>query len=264
MNTRNPTPTRTRLDASLRTLDAAETLSAEQRQRAAVTLERIMANAPAAGAAPVRRSRRRLLLLPAAAAALALVAVAVPLASTPQRAYASWTAVPTALTPAETTLVAPACRKELRGGSLDLGRANLVLAERRGEYVVLLYRTDNPDVSGSCLAHNPPGTDDVDDVRAAIGGSSGPALAAPPRSFTEGALADFRDASVTDGAVGADVTGVTIRTGERTVQASVRNGRYVAWWPGPSTNHNGQETLRYDLTLTDGTVVRDAPPTRPN
>lgn len=267
------------LDTRLRSLDAAGHLTADHQRTASATLERIVATTPTDGPGvpdatpPLRRARRRLLLLPTAAAAL-VAAVIVPLGGEGGgRAYASWTAVPTALAAAEIDVVAPACRKQLRGGSLDLQRARLVLAERRGEYVVLLYRTDDPDMSGSCLAHNRKGTDDVDDVNAGIGGGSGPALTAPARSFTQGAIADYRRASVTDGAAGAEVAGVTIHAGDLTVQASVSNGRYVAWWPGSAFERDpGRASgevgprliLTYDLILTDGTVIRDAQPTRPS
>ncbi|MEV0568331.1 hypothetical protein [Dactylosporangium sp. NPDC050588] len=110
-------------------------------------------------------------------------------------------------------------------------------------------------MSGSCLARQPRGTDDVDDLQAAVGGGEGPALIPPALGFTQGALAGYRNASITDGAAG---TGVTVHAGDHTVQASVRDGRYVAWWPGPSTG-----VLTFDLTLADGTVIRDATPHPP-
>ena len=284
MNTHIPGVANSRLDAALRSLDAAGTLTAEQQQRAAATLERIVATAPAASSthrgatAPARRSRRRLLLIPVAAAALTAAVIVFP-GEGGGRAYASWTPVPAALTAAEIDIVAPACRERLdslRRGSpapLDMQRARLVLAERRGEFVALLYRTDDPDMSGSCLAHNRQDTDDVDDVVVGIAGGSGPARPAPARGFTQGAISDFRDASITDGAAGAGVAGVTIHAGGLTVQASVSNGRYVAWWPGPAFERNGDQpsgeggpplTVTYDLTLADGTVVHDAQPAHPS
>ena len=70
-----------------------------------------------------------------------------------------------------------------------------------------------------------------------------------------------------DGKIGAGVVGVTIHTGRLTVVATVKDGWFGAWWPGPALKpvppHPG-ETLRLgeaftvDLTLTDGTVVHDA------
>ena len=54
--------------------------------------------------------------------------------------------------------------------------------------------------------------------------------------------------------------------------ATVENGRYVAWGPGQAftnleapSGHGGPEPMfTYDLTLADGTVVRDATPARPS
>jgi hypothetical protein len=263
---------------------AVPAMTAEQRRHAAAMLELIVATpptadapagraAPAGSAAPAGTARRRLILgaaaVSATAAGLTAIAVVVPGDVGGGRAYASWTPVPTAATAAEVATVGTACRERLRdlGGRLDLERAQLVLAERRGEYVALLYRTDAPDMSGSCLAHQPPGTDDVDDVRAAVGGGSGPAIPAPARGFTQGALADYLDASITNGAAGTEVAGLTVHAGRLTVQASLRNGRYVAWWPGPAFGPNRDQPsgeggpqliISYDLTLTDGTVIRDA------
>ena len=107
-------------------------------------------------------------------------------------------------------------------------KAKLVLAERRGDYVALLYRTDNPDTAASCLAHNLEGSTRVSDIQTGAGGSSGPALKAPPRGFTQGAIGEDSGFSITDGAVGKEVKGVTIHAGAHTVKASVQNGWYAA------------------------------------
>jgi hypothetical protein len=164
----------------------------------------------------------------------------------------------------------------LHGSSLNPDRAKLVLAERRGEYVALLYRTEDPDVSGACLVRNPKGSTDVHDVEAGVGGSSGPALKAPARGYTQGAISQFggtQKASITDGAVGDAVTGLTIHAGAFTVTASVQNGRYVAWWPGPAFESGPRKPsgkggpgliLTYELSLADGTVIHNAQPTRPS
>ncbi|GIF75891.1 hypothetical protein [Asanoa siamensis] len=258
------------LDETLRSLDAATPLTDAQRRRAASTLDHIISTPPER----VRRPRRRLVLATAAGVvAVAGAAFVLPGGVGGGRAYASWTPTPAPLTDAEIALIAPECQDRLGGSRvLDLARAKLVLAERRGEYAVLLYRTDNPDVSGACLAHHVAGSDDVDDVASGVTGSSGPALTAPPRGYTQGGIADFGDASITDGAVGADVTGVTVHARNLSVQASVANGRYVAWWPGPAFDHDAPRPsgeagptlfITYDLTLRDGTVIPDAQPDRP-
>jgi hypothetical protein len=248
------------LEASLRSLDAATPPTFEQYGRAADGLDRIVATP----APPARRRPGRWVLIPVAVAALAVALVVLPWGRGGGRAYATWTPVPVALTPAETDLVGSACKKEIRG-YMDLQQATLALAERRGEYVAMLYRTDKPDNSAFCLSHNLPGTDDVDDLSTAAGGGSGPAELAPPGTFTQGALADFGEASITDGAAGADVAALTVHAGEFTTQATVRGGRWVAWWPGPAIEWigNGPETrdlMTYDLTLKDGTVIPAAQP----
>jgi hypothetical protein len=272
-----------RIESVLRSLDAADArLSAGEQERAAETLERIVATAPAFGAgepaarAPARRARRRLALVPAAAIVLIAGWAVVQGDRGGDAAYASWSATPASVASDELDAAASACRDQLQGSSLDADRAKLVLAERRGDHVALLYRTEDPDMSGACLVHNPKGSTDVGDVDSGAGGSSGPALKAPARGFTQGAISQFGGApgaSITDGAVGDAVTGVTIHAGDLTVNASVRNGRYVAWWPGaafesgarePSGEGGPEPILTYDLTLADGTGIRDAQPTLPS
>lgn len=268
-----------RTDSPLRSLDAAvATLTDEEQTRAQQTLERIVATAPTTAAtqpqrpAPARRLRRRLILIPAAAAALAAGSVVVQAVHGGEPAYASWTSTPAAVARHDLDAAATACQDQLRhlGSSINPDRATLVLAERRGDHVTLLYRTENPDASAACLVRNPPGTTDAQEVGIGVGTSDGPAPKAPPTGYTQDTVAQFAGASITDGAVGAAVTGVTIHTGTRTVTASVHNGRYAAWWPGTAfpngptqpSGHGGPEpSITYDLTLTNGTVIHNAAPT---
>jgi hypothetical protein len=72
--------------------------------------------------------------------------------------------------------------------------------------------------------------------------------------------------------VGVDVIGVTIHAQDLTIQASVANRRYTAWWPEPASHQDGKASsgkatarpsVTYDLTLRDGTVINDAQPDRP-
>jgi hypothetical protein len=268
------------IDSELRSLDASvASLTADEQERAAETLERIVATAPSFGdprpaaPAPARRFRRRLLLAAAAAITLIVGSAVVQGGRGGDAAYASWSATPASVASHELDAAASACRDKLHGSSIDPDRARLVLAERRGDYVALLYRTETPDMSGACLVSNPKGSTDVDDVAMGVGGSSGPALKAPARGYTQGAIFGSQGASITDGAVGDAVTGVTIHAGTLTVNASVQNGRYAAWWPGPafesgSRNPTGEGgpklMLTYDLTLADGTVIHNAPPTLPS
>jgi len=122
------------------------------------------------------------------------------------------------------------------------------------------------------VALNPPGTTKVSDVESGVGGSDGPASApnVRARAFWPGSIAQFGEpqpASVTDGTAGSEVTGVTIHAGSLTVTATVKDGRYAAWWPGaafekgplpPSGQGGPLDILTYDLAFTDGTTLRNA------
>jgi hypothetical protein len=266
-------------ESALRSLDAAAApLTEPERHRATIALERIVTTAaptgaPQPGTLTPARSRHRLILVPAAALVLTVALVVVQSVRADDQAYASWTAVPATVAGHDLDAVAAACKDKLRGSDIDLDRAGLVLAERRGDHVALLFRTDDPDMSAVCLARNPRGSTEVDGVDTAVGGSSGPALQAPPESYTQGTIAQLDGASVTDGAVGDEVRGVTIHAGTLTVEASVQNGRYAAWWPGDAFKSgalpqsgagNPELILTYDLILRDGAVIHDAQPTRPS
>lgn len=109
-----------------------------------------------------------------------------------------------------------------------------------------------------------PGSASVDHIDTGVGGGDGPAAAAPPRQFTQDTITQFGGhnlASLVDGAVGADVAAVTIHASGRLVEATTRDGRFAAWWPGeafadgpsqPSGKGGPQLNLRYDVTLTEG------------
>ncbi|MBU2665102.1 hypothetical protein KOI35_16490 [Actinoplanes bogorensis] len=252
----------------MKALDAATPPTFEQYARAADTLDRIVAT-PLEESERSETSKKKQLrtwmLVPALAAAAAVLLVLAPWGRS-SRAYATWTPVPVPLSADESGLVGPACRKQLSGSAyLDLDHARLVLAERRGEYVALLYRTENPDMAGFCLAHNVPGTNDVDEVKSGSAGGSGPAETTPAGRFTEGALASFPAASITNGAAGVGVTGLTIHTGGLTVEATVRDGRWVAWWPGQAIAKDEEGEWRdvprtYDVLMNDGRVIKNAQP----
>lgn len=273
----------THTDAALRSLDSAgATLTVGEQQRAEATLEGILSSESSSGAPqPVlpplaRRFRRRLLLVPTTALVLIVGSVVVQADRDGDAAYASWTATPVAVSADDLVAAGTACQEMLqRDDTIDGDRARLVLGERRGDYVALLYRTEDPDLSAPCLVRNPQGSTDVDDLDFGVAGSSGPALKPPATGFTQGAVFehDHGASSITDGAVGEKVTGVTIHAGDLTAQATVANGRFAAWWPGPAFASGPVEpsgrggprlSLTYDLTLADGTVIQDAQPTLPS
>ena len=63
------------------------------------------------------------------------------------------------------------------------------------------------------------------------------------------------------------IVAVTIHAGGRTVEASIADGTYAAWWPGtafdpttldaPSGPGGPEPAITYDVTLRDGTVLQD-------
>lgn len=74
--------------------------------------------------------------------------------------------------------------------------------------------------------------------------------------------------SVVSGSVGADVASVTVRGADVDGAATITDGKYAAWIPGPMfengnapSGEGGPEAIvSYTLTLNDGTVLRNAVP----
>ena len=277
---------RTPTDLDLRSLDAADAaLDPSQRLRADAMLERIIAAPVTPEHAPLRAGRqrhfaRKVIWIPVAAAAVAVGSIIIPGPGAPATAYASWTSTPSAVAARDLEAVTQACRDKAAelGDHLpgfDAATIPVAIAERRGDFVAVLFLQDNPAVDVSCVAMNRPGSSDVDDITTAGGGSSGPAPTPPAGRIIPGGVSQFGGqppASFTNGWVGAGVAGVTIHAGPQSITATVKNGRYVAWWPGkafadgpqqPSGQGGPRINLTYDVTLTDGTTktnVNPAPP----
>jgi hypothetical protein len=271
-------------DFDLLSLDAADAaLDPSQRLRADAMLERIIAapvtpeNAPV-GAGRQQRFSRKLIWVPVVAVAVAVGSIVIP----PGRggsatAYASWTSTPSAVAASDLEAVTQACRDQIaeltaHGPRIDAATIPVAIAERRGDFVAVLLQLDNPDYSVSCVATNRPGSSEVDDISAAAGGSDGPAWIPPAGRITQGGSSQFgaqQPASFTTGSAGAGVVGVTIHAGRQVITATVKNGRYFAWWPGkafadgphqPSGKGGPAVILTYDVTLTDGTTKTNVSP----
>jgi len=280
---------RTPTDLELLSLDAADAaLDPSQRLRADAMLERIIAAPVIPDYAPVgarrqQRFSRKLIWVPVVAAAVAVGSIVIP----PGRgggsatAYASWTATPSAVAAGDLETVTQACRGQIaeltaHGPKIDAATIPVAIAERRGDFVAVLLQLENPDYSVSCVATNRPGSSDVDDLHAAAGGSDGPAPIPPAGRITQGGVSQMGDqppASFTNGSAGAGVVGVRIHSGTQVITATVKNGRYVAWWPGkafadgphqPSGKGGPAVILTYDVTLTDGTTKTNVSPARPD
>lgn len=284
----------TSLDARLRALDPAPPTTPAERARLDTRLEAMLTTVPATVAEPtevasVRGSARttgragalrprRVAGLLAAAAAVAVVGVLLPSPDGRDVAWATWTPEPTAATPAEVAAVADRCRDRVsRGGpeGWSADAMSVALAERRGDVVAVVLRDPERDLSGYCLADLPSGATEPRALEVALAGSEGPPAVAPADGFLEGSTVQFGGdeiVSMTDGAVGDDVVGLTIHADGHTVEATVEDGRYTAWWPGrvfadvdpgPSGAGGPEPQLTVDLTLADGTVLRGVAPAEP-
>jgi hypothetical protein len=263
------------ITAALRDLDPAErtVLTDAERERADATFARILATpshdqAPEESDRPRRRWRR--LLVPAV-----LVGAAVPaLLLNGGSAFASWTPEPGPLTGAAAAKAATACRAAL---AMPVPEEPFVIAERRGKWTYVLI--DGPEVKASCLM-----SDELigqkapaDHEAGFMGNYSTDPDKAPTVARDSIVETDSMEGSVpapghwpfnthggyvtwVQGYVGSDVTGVTLHPPVGPdVQASVRSGRFTAWWPrgvfkGDRPGAGGAWT--YTATLADGSTRR--------
>jgi hypothetical protein len=179
-------------------------------------------------------------------------------------AYAGYSASPTTPTPAELKPAIAECKQWLRPSSVNDGYpGRLVLTDKRGSYVVALYAigpnsqfcifgegADEGGGGGSgVLAGNPaPGQDQLG---VPSGGASG--AVGFPGGNTE---ADEY------GLAGRGVTAVTfILRHHKTVNATVENGWYFAWWPEMVTQESpwGSRPVAVRVTTASGTVTSPMP-----
>ncbi len=202
-------------------------------------------------------------------------------------AYASWTATAQAVADRDRNTAVRECRDALRGPfwarneggpeQFDPQAATVALTERRGDLVSVLLRDEGArkDFSGFCVVTLKQGATSGTVEAQALGGAvGGPPGIAPATGFLEGSMSQSGQdpISMIDGAVGQDVAALTIHAGELSVQATIEDGRYAAWIPGrifpdedPGRSGQGgpEPVLTYDLTLTDGTTITNAPPAHP-
>jgi hypothetical protein len=289
------------LDQRLRDLDAAPRDEPIDRDRQARLLDSLLAaerDVPVETAPHLSRRPTRRLGWAATAAAAAVIAAAVvvlPTTNGGHQAFASWTRVPRAASDQDARALRSACLDQVgdtmggdgapRVASDDL-RTRLV--DRRGDWVSVLLTWTGPDryqLTVACLGRLREGSaDEPTDVTHSLSGGGG--WAAPAgHELVEGPMSEFSVGSgflglgrservaTTNGEVGREVVGVTIHAGPSTVEASVEDGTYAAWWPGrlmvpttddaPSGEHEPEPMLRYDVTLRDGTVLRDVDPAHP-
>ncbi len=178
------------------------------------------------------------------ASAVAFTVSVIGLGSDAPRAFAGWTAAPTAAASDQVSRAHSLCRSQLARMS-RLERPGLpivpaeawhaVLIDTRGPYTMILFEAGNGRATSVCLT----GSRRQGSLGASIGARS-PAPVPPGRVTynSSGSSVTPRDEgsrqfSNVVGRTGAGVTGVTIRLDNGTrVTASRAKGWFLAWWPG--------------------------------
>jgi hypothetical protein len=192
------------------------------------------------------RSRRRptrpvLGALGVSGAAVAAGA-AILLGSSAAPAFAGWTANPTAPLPGQLAAAQQHC---------GANSGTPVLTDTRGPYTASIYADGSTCVEGNGIT--------ISSSNSGGGTASIPAGTIQLNGEGE-ADSDGHALTMVDGPVGAGVSGVTIaRSDGSSVQATVKNGWYLAWWPGT------ERPVTADVASASGTSSQSFPsaPNRP-
>ena len=177
--------------------------------------------------------RRRIRKLPAigalgATGLAAAVAAIVTLGSSAAPAFAGWQSTPSTPAPGQLAQAAQACGQ-------DLGSP--VLTDSRGPYTTSIYADST--TSDLCLSGN--GVSMSSSSTSAAPASVAAGQIQPGGSGTRDSAGNAL--TLVDGRTGAAVTAVTIeRSDGSSVQATVANGWYLAWWPGTVAATNAEIT----------------------
>jgi hypothetical protein len=162
-----------------------------------------------------RFASRRLLGGLGLSGAAAIAGAAVLLGSSAAPAFAGWRAHPTVPLPGQLRAADQQC------GS---GEGTPVLTDTRGPYTASIYADGSTCIEGNGIT--------ISSSTNGGGNSTVPAGAIALRGAGE-SDSNGNALTMVDGAIGAGVTGVTVtRSDGSTVQATVQNGWYLAWWPG--------------------------------
>jgi hypothetical protein len=202
----------------------------EQKLREALTEQAAQMNHGASArlrAVDYHPRRRRIPTRPAIgvtglAGVAAAVGAVVALGSSAAPAFAGWQATPTSPAPGQLAQAAQAC------GSVA---GTPVLTDTRGPYAASIY-VDAAGDTATCLT-----ADGVSLASSSLAQTGATVAAGQVQLEGTGVQDSAGDAlTLVDGRIGAGVTAVTIeRSDGSSVQATVGNGWYLAWWPGTAT-----------------------------
>lgn len=197
-------------------------------------------------------TRHRTWVLTGLAAALTAVGVVLPTVTDGSgAAFASWTPTPSVVPLSEAASWQEQC---LAAGADPQGPVTTALSERRGQFTFALMVTDQ--AVGTCLLLDQAAVEGTGaQERGAISWGPGSDLPTPTTrgaTVQRGATFDSSAGEFTSafGRAGEQVAAVRLTPdGGRSVQATLEDGYFTAWWPGPAGDH-----LRVTLTHLDGTT----------
>jgi len=180
-------------------------------------------------------SRRTLTVLGASGLSGA-AAVAILLGSSAAPAFAGWTANPSAPQPGQLAAAQARCRPQ---------SGTPVLTDTRGPYTASIYADGSTCVDGNGI-----------NISSTTGGRRTTSIPAGTVLLNGAGESDSNGHALTmvDGPVGAGVSAVTItRSSGSSVQATVKNGWYLAWWPGT------ERAVTANVTSDTGTHTQSFP-----
>jgi hypothetical protein len=198
-----------------------------------------------------RRHRIRLVMLGAAGVAAACVLLVVGATGTgPTSAFARWTPRPTHPAFGQLESGEAEC-----ASNPSLASLTPTLSDTRGPFSLFVYA--EPTTTSLCLSGVPstPANANTQPTVIVSGPTSTTPVSAaaiqPGGAFTQAARLDGTGTLFETGRVGADVTGVTLTLNDgSSVQATVENGWYAAWWPSL------QGVQSAELTTSTGTITQ--------
>jgi hypothetical protein len=173
--------------------------------------------------------------------AAAAAAAAILLGSSATPAFAGWTASPTAPLPGQLAAAEQHC---------GAGAGTPVLTDTRGPYTASIFADGS-----TCLQGN--------GIRISSGSGDAAKSSIPAGTIELNGAgesdSDGHALTMVDGPIGARVTGVTItRSDGSSVQATVKNGWYLAWWPGT------ERAVTAEVTSASATSTQSFPTTAPD
>lgn len=239
------------------------------------TLARILATDCAGSSVPppaptgVARSHRRRWVLAGAAVVGAGALVVAPGMLGRETAFATWSATPRAVPHAEATVAGEDCRKRnlydptgAGPGRKVVETADIVLVEGRGPWTFVLLGGAEGFETTCLLRDNGPGEEVTG---GGYSGTLGASKVDPNLAVTNGTRAQSDDDSSyreITGRVGSNVASVVLNTRQQgSVKATVQDGYFAAWWPGPPIVWPEGPGLEPTITfvLKDGTTRAGIP-----